>query len=177
MPRPRCGMSERSAVCRWDRLAMIRLCLSRRTSAKTKSQRLVVVGLKLRSKVGFAIGLTPSRVNSRAKRAWEKTCAACSRCRAVLVGAQRGWIDFAEPSCIGGIMVVAVQFRLPATDRAGVRWRFRREQGGDDSRAIGRHEPLRARRGGEWAWPDAAINRPNPPLDFLFFEWTRATTL
>lgn len=78
MPRPRCGTSGRSAVCRWDRLAVIRLCFSRRTSAKTKSQRLVVVGLKLRSKVGFAIGLTPSRVNSRAKRAREKTCAACS---------------------------------------------------------------------------------------------------
>lgn len=91
------------------------------------------------------------------------------RCRAVLVGAQRGLIDFAEPSCIGGIMVVAVQFRLPATDRAGVRWRSRREQCGDDSRAIGRLEPLRARRGGEWAQPDTAINRPNPPLDFLFF--------
>ena len=78
MPRARCGMSGRSAVCRWDRLAVIRLCLSRRTSAKTKSQRLVVVGLKLRSKVGFAIGLTPSRVNSRVKRSSYKTCAACS---------------------------------------------------------------------------------------------------
>lgn len=39
------------------------------------------------------------------------------RCRAVLAGAQRGLIDFAKPSCIGGITVVAVQFRLPATDR------------------------------------------------------------
>ncbi len=78
MPRPRYGTSGRSAVCRWDRLAVIRLCLFWRTSAKTKSQRLVVVGLKLRSKVGFAIGLTPSRINARAKRAREKTCAACS---------------------------------------------------------------------------------------------------
>jgi hypothetical protein len=91
------------------------------------------------------------------------------RCRVVLSGAQRGWIDFAKPSCIGGIMVVAVQFRLPATDRAGERWRFRREQGGDDSRAIGRHEPLRARRGAEWAQPDTAINRPNPRLISCFF--------
>jgi hypothetical protein len=66
---------------------------------------------------------------------------------------------------------------LPATDRAGKRWRFRRERGGDDSRAIGRHEPLRARRGGEWAPSYAAINRPNS-LNLIspFFEWPRAAT-
>ena len=167
MPRPRCGTSGRSAVCRWDRLAVIRLCLSWRTSAKTKSQRLVVVGLKLRSRVRDRAHAVAGECPGKAGVG--ENLRSLFRCRVVLAGAQRGLIDFAEPSCVGGIMVVAVQFRLPATDRAGVRWRFRREQGGDDSRAIGRHEPLRARRGGEWAWPDAAINRPNPPLDFLFF--------
>lgn len=100
------------------------------------------------------------------------------RCRAVLAGAQRGWIDFAEPSFIGGIMVVAVQFRLPVTDRAGKRARSRRGQGGENFRAIGRHESLWGRRGCEWAPSYAAINRPNS-LNLIspFFEWNRAATV
>ena len=168
MPRARCGMSGRSAVSRWDRLAVIRLCGSRRTSAKkvpTACRRWLETPeqSRVRDRAHAVAGEFPR------KAAELENLRSLFRCRAVLAGAQRGWIDFAEPSCIGGIMVVAVQFRLPATDRAGKRWRFRRERGGDDSRAIGRHEPLRARRGGEWAWPDAAINRPNPPLDFPVF--------
>lgn len=100
------------------------------------------------------------------------------RCRAVLAGTQRGWIDFAEPSFIGGIMVVAVQFRLPVTDRAGKRARSRRGQGGENFRAIGRHESLWGRRGCEWAPSYAAINRPNS-LNLIspFFEWNRAATV